>query len=149
MQTATSKNQMETTNPREFIRLLMENERRIYAYIRTLLGNSADRENGLIAIDPYGQEARLTLRKYDVDIYIEDGVARTTIDQTFFNHNPWNTEGTFYFPLPPDASVSRLAMYVAGQLNEGGMVSRQRGQEIYTDILYQRRDPAPAGNDGG
>ncbi len=107
-----------------------------------LLLKPVDGENGLIAIDPYGQEARLTLRRFKVDVYIEDGVARTTIDQTFFNHNPWNTEGTFYFPLPPDASVSRLAMYVAGQLNEGGMVSRQRGQEIYTEILHQRRDPA-------
>lgn len=102
----------------------------------------SDKENGLITIDPYGQEARLSLRKYHVDVHIEDGVARTTIDQTFFNHQPWNTEGTFYFPLPPDASVSRLAMYVNGELNEGGMVSRERGQEIYTDILYQRRDPA-------
>ena len=107
-----------------------------------LLVKQVAKENGLIAIDPYGQKARLSLRKYDVDVYIEDGIARTTIDQTFFNHNPWNTEGTFYFPLPPDASVSRLAMYVAGQLNEGGMVSRKRGQEIYTEILHQRRDPA-------
>ena len=107
-----------------------------------LLVEALPRENGLVAIDPYGQEAKLSLRQYKVDVYIEDGVARTTIDQTFFNHNPWNTEGTFYFPLPQDASVSRLAMYVFGQLNEGGMVTRQRGQEIYTDILYQRRDPA-------
>ncbi len=107
-----------------------------------LLVEPIEKENGLIAIDPYGQEARLTLRKYHVDVYIEDGIARTTIDQTFFNHNPWNTEGTFYFPLPRDASVSRLAMYVNGHLNEGGMVSRERGQEIYTEILYQRRDPA-------
>ena len=107
-----------------------------------LLVETLPRENGLVAIDPYGQEAKLSLRKYNVDVYIEDGVARTTIDQTFFNHNPWNTEGTFYFPLPQDASVARLAMYVFGELNEGGMVTRQRGQEIYTDILYQRRDPA-------
>ena len=107
-----------------------------------LLVETLPRENGLVAIDPYGQEAKLSLRKYNVDVYIEDGVARTTIDQTFFNHNPWNTEGTFYFPLPQDASVARLAMYVFGKLNEGGMVTRQRGQEIYTDILYQRRDPA-------
>ena len=107
-----------------------------------LLVETLPRENGLVAIDPYGQKAKLSLRKYNVDVYIEDGVARTTIDQTFFNHNPWNTEGTFYFPLPQDASVARLAMYVFGQLNEGGMVTRKRGQEIYTDILYQRRDPA-------
>lgn len=107
-----------------------------------LLVEKAESENGLVALDPWGQQVRLSLRKYDVDVYIEDGIARTTIDQTFFNHNPWNTEGTFYFPLPPDASVSRLAMYVAGTLNEGGMVERGRGQQIYNDILYQRRDPA-------
>ena len=107
-----------------------------------LLVTKPEPESGLIALDPWGQEVRLTLRKYHVDVYIEDGIARTTIDQTFFNHNPWNTEGTFYFPLPPDASVSRLAMYVSGKLNEGGMVPRIRGQQIYDEIRYQQRDPA-------
>src|SRR5262249_42165923 len=67
----------------------------------------------LVALDPWGQEARLSLRNYKVDVHIEDGFARTTIDQTYFNHNAWRMEGTFYFPLPADASLSRLAMYVA------------------------------------
>jgi len=96
----------------------------------------------LIAVDPSGQEVRLTLRNYHVDVHIEDGIARTTVDQTFFNHVPRQIEGTFYFPLPPDASVSRLAMYVSGRLMEGGMVERSRGQQIYTHIKLQRRDPA-------
>ena len=69
----------------------------------------------LVAVDPNGQEAKLTLRKYHVDVHIEDGFARTTIDQTYFNHDTWRLEGTFYFPLPPDASLSRLAMYVGRQ----------------------------------
>ena len=47
MHVATSKTKMPTADPREFIQLLMENERRIYAYIRTLLGNSADAEDVL------------------------------------------------------------------------------------------------------
>ena len=97
---------------------------------------------GLLAVDPQGQETRLSLRKYVVDVFIENGVARTTIDQTFFNHYHSNTEGTFYFPLPPGAAVSRLAMYVNGVRNEGGMVERHRGQEIYNDIKYENRDPA-------
>ena len=97
---------------------------------------------GLVAVDPWGQEARLSLRHYHVDVHIEDGIARTTVDQIFFNHHPANTEGTFVFPLPPDASVSRLAMYVNGVLNEGGMVERTRGQQIYNKIRFQRRDPA-------
>jgi len=47
MHIAKSKTEMHPADPREFIRLLMENERRIYAYIRTLLGNSTDAEDVL------------------------------------------------------------------------------------------------------
>lgn len=47
MHVASSKTKMPTADPREFIQLLMENERRIYAYIRTMLGNSADAEDVL------------------------------------------------------------------------------------------------------
>jgi len=96
----------------------------------------------LQAVDPQGQKVRLELRNYHVDVVIENGIARTTIDQTFFNQLPWQIEGTFYFPLPPDASLSRLAMYVQGTLNEGGMVERQYGRMVYESIVYRRRDPA-------
>ncbi|HUS40741.1 MAG TPA: FecR domain-containing protein, partial [Pirellulales bacterium] len=54
----------------------------------------------LVVVDPQGQETRLSLRKYHVDVHIEDGFARTTIDQTYFNHLTSRQEGTFHFPLP-------------------------------------------------
>jgi ferric-dicitrate binding protein FerR (iron transport regulator)/tetratricopeptide (TPR) repeat protein len=104
---------------------------------------ASDHQGGdLVAVDPYGQEAKLSLRKYHVDVHIEDGFARTTIDQTYFNHNPWRMEGTFYFPLPPDASLSRLAMYVDGKLMEGGMAERDYARRVYEEIMYSQRDPA-------
>ena len=96
----------------------------------------------LIAVDPNGQKAKLELRRLHVDVYIEDGFARTTIDQTFFNHEMNQLEGTFYFPLPPDASLSRLAMYVDGLLKEGGMMERDYARQVYEDIRYAQRDPA-------
>ena len=96
----------------------------------------------LIVLDPNGQEARLSLRRYHVDVHIEDGFARTTIDQTYFNHMHARLEGTFYFPLPPDASISRLAMYVNGKLMEGGMAERGHARYVFEDIMYTRRDPA-------
>jgi ferric-dicitrate binding protein FerR (iron transport regulator) len=107
-----------------------------------LVPDSRHAGGALITVDPSGQESRLTLRKYHVDVHIEDGFARTTIDQTYFNHEPRRLEGTFYFPLPPDASLSRLAMYVGGQLMEGGMVEREHGREVFETIMYQRKDPA-------
>lgn len=96
----------------------------------------------LVAVDPYGQEAKLSLVKYHVDVHIEDGFARTTIDQTYFNAENSRMEGTFYFPLPPDGSLSRLAMYVDGDLMEGGMAERGHARDVYERIRYQNRDPA-------
>jgi ferric-dicitrate binding protein FerR (iron transport regulator)/tetratricopeptide (TPR) repeat protein len=96
----------------------------------------------LVAVDPYGQEAKLSLVKFHVDVHIEDGFARTTIDQTYFNSENSRMEGTFYFPLPPDASLSRLAMYVDGDLMEGGMADRDLARDVYERIRYQNRDPA-------
>jgi hypothetical protein len=96
----------------------------------------------LVVVDPNGQEMKLTLRKFHVDVHIEDGFARTTIDQTYFNNRWQRLEGTFYFPLPADASLSRLAMYVGENLMEGGMVERNRARDVFEQIRYTRKDPA-------
>src|SRR6516225_1725865 len=100
----------------------------------------------LLAIDPNGQEVQLSLRKYHIDVHIEDGFARTTIDQTYFNNEWARLEGTFYFPLPADATLSRLAMYVEenGQcrLMEGGMAEREHARTVFETIMHTRRDPA-------
>ena len=93
-------------------------------------------------VDPQGQEMKRSLRKLHVDVHIEDGFARTTIDQTYFNHTWQQLEGTFRFPLPADASLSRLAMYVNGKLMEGGMVERDYGRNVFEQIRYTKRDPA-------
>ena len=96
----------------------------------------------LVALDPQGQEARLSVRRLHVDVHVEDGVARTTIDTTYFNHMNWRLEGTFYFPVPPGASITRLAMYVDGKLMEGGVAEREQARAAYESIVYKRRDPA-------
>lgn len=96
----------------------------------------------IITVDPSGQEMKLSLRKYHIDVHIEDGFARTTIDQTYFNHTSSRLEGTFHFPLPADASLSRLAMYVNGKLMEGGMAERQHARNTFEQIVSKMKDPA-------
>ncbi len=104
---------------------------------------TAVRRGNLVARFPtWPTEWPLPVRVMDVDIYIEDGVARTTIDQTFFNHTDFQLEGVYSFPLPADAAIARLAMYVDGKLMEAGITERQDGREIYESIVYRRRDPA-------
>ncbi|MDA1161972.1 MAG: VIT domain-containing protein [Planctomycetota bacterium] len=117
--------------------------RELIAAAETSLVPKSGHDGGsLIVVDPSGQEMKLSLRKFHVDAHIEDGFARTTIDQTYFNHTHERQEGTFKFPLPPDASLSRLAMYVNGELMEGGMVERDHGRNVFEQIMHTKRDPA-------
>ena len=112
------------------------------ARIVPLIPPSKHRGGSLIVVDTEGQEMRLSLRKFHVDVHIEDGFARTTIDQTYFNHTQSRQEGTFHFPLPPDASLSRLAMYVNGKLMEGGMAERDHARNTFEEIVRSMKDPA-------
>src|SRR5262249_40985194 len=104
----------------------------------------ANRHSGgaLVAGDPFGQEAKINPRKYHHYVHLADRLPRPPNDQTYFNHERWQLEGTFYFPLPPDASLSRLAMYVDGKRMEGGMADRDAARDIFETIRYANRDPA-------
>jgi tetratricopeptide (TPR) repeat protein len=103
----------------------------------------AVRRGNLLARFPnWPGEFPLPVRTMDVDVVVENGIARTTIDQTFFNQTDYELEGVYSFPLPPDAAIARLAMYVDGKLMEAGITERQEGREIYESIVYRRRDPA-------
>jgi len=106
-----------------------------------LVPRSKHAGGALVAKDDAG-DVKLSLRRLHVDAHLEDGFARTTIDQTYFNHTGRRLEGTFYFPLPADASLSRLAMYVNGKLMEGGMVERTRARQVFQDIVNKMLDPA-------
>ncbi len=114
----------------------------------TLVPANAYNGGALVAVDSQGARRRSPCGRYHLDVHIEDGFARTTIDQTYFNHASGRLEGTFYFPLPADASLSRLAMYVDGQLMEGGMVEREYGRTVFEQIVTKMKDPALAGMGG-
>ncbi|HRA89095.1 MAG TPA: VIT domain-containing protein, partial [Planctomycetaceae bacterium] len=107
-----------------------------------LVAKSEYSGGALVTIDPNGQSSKLSLRNYHIDVHIEDGFARTTIDQTYFNHTHSRLEGTFHFPLPTDASLSRLAMYVNGKLMEGGMAERDHARNTFEEIKRKMLAPA-------
>jgi tetratricopeptide (TPR) repeat protein len=116
--------------------------RDLMAAIQPLVPASRYEGGALVIAGAEGQQDQLSLRKMHVDVHIEDGFARTTIDQTYFNHLNSRVEGTFYFPLPPGASISRLAMYVNGKLMEGGMAEREHARQVFETIKYRSLDPA-------
>jgi hypothetical protein len=96
-----------------------------------------------VARDEEGRPAGdLGLRSHAVSVEILDGVARTTVEETFENHTDRRLEGTFHFPLPPDASISRLALEVNGKMEEGTCLERERAREVFEGIVRRMQDPA-------
>lgn len=84
----------------------------------------------------------LSIVRQSVQVEILDGVSKTTVEEVFYNETNRRLEGTFYFPLPPNASISRLAMEINGKLEEGVCLEREKAREVYEGIVRRMQDPA-------
>ncbi|MEA2008000.1 MAG: VIT domain-containing protein, partial [Chloroflexota bacterium] len=87
-------------------------------------------------------ETWLTIRYHRVSVTIEDQVAITRVEQEFVNEHNWEAEGTYIFPLPEGAAVSKFTMWVDGTPVEGQILEADEARQIYEDIVRERRDPA-------
>ena len=85
------------------------------------------------------------LASHAVHSVIRDGFARTEVEEVFENETDRVLEGRYVFPLPPDASISRLALWVNGKPVEGEIVERKKAAQIFKGIVedtVRPRDPA-------
>jgi Ca-activated chloride channel family protein len=85
---------------------------------------------------------QLAIEYHRVSVTIEDQVAVTRVDQVFRNDNDWTVEGTYVFPLPPGAAVSRFTLWIDGEPVEGEILTREEARAIYEEIVRSMRDPA-------
>lgn len=87
----------------------------------------------------------LRLAEQQVRVTIRDNIARTEVEQVYYNPSGQTLEGTYRFPLPGGASIARLALYVGNKLMEGEVVERHRARRIFNQIVndtIRPRDPA-------
>lgn len=86
--------------------------------------------------------APLVIERHTVNVKIEDGVATTTVKQTFKNPNGMALEGTYLFPLAEDAAIANFAMLMGGKMVSGEVLEKQKAAQIYRDIVARSLDPA-------
>lgn len=84
----------------------------------------------------------LAVKWHRVSVEIEDQVATTEVDQCFANPNPSDLEGTYIFPLPEAAAVSKFSLFLGGKEVEAELLDRDRAREIYESIVRRMQDPA-------
>ena len=85
---------------------------------------------------------QLAIRYHRVEVFIDEQIAVTHVDQVFFNPNEWPVEGIYLFPIPVDAAVSDFTLWVDGEPVEGEVLGAGEARGIYEDIVSQLRDPA-------
>lgn len=89
----------------------------------------------LTAPAPFGEAApvagTLRLRDHNVDVVINNGFATTTVVQTLENATGQSLEATWSFPLPNDASLSELALWIDGTPHVGEVALKSEAQAIY------------------
>lgn len=86
--------------------------------------------------------AQLEIRYHRVSVTIENQLARTKVDQVFFNPNDWAIEGTYVFPLPMDAVVSEFTLWVDGKPVTGEVMNAEEARRYYEEVVSSLRDPA-------
>jgi Ca-activated chloride channel family protein len=86
--------------------------------------------------------SQLEIKYHHVTVMIEQQVAVTHIDQVFYNPNQWSVEGTYIFPLPVDAVVSRFVLWVDGKPVDGKVLDAKEARQYYEDTIRLQKDPA-------
>jgi len=95
-----------------------------------------------IIVRPDFLPADLELRQHRVNADIQEQVAVVTVEHEFYNPGSATVEGTFLFPLPQNAQVSRFSMNVDGKEMVGELLSADEARRIYEDIVRKSLDPA-------
>ncbi|MCK4404028.1 MAG: VWA domain-containing protein [candidate division Zixibacteria bacterium] len=84
----------------------------------------------------------LSIKYHHVDIKIDNQVAQTAVDQVFINNYHRDIEGTYIFPIPEDASISKFSMFIGGEEIKGRILDKDEARKIYLDIVRRKKDPA-------
>jgi Ca-activated chloride channel family protein len=94
---------------------------------------------------PRGQQqpdpAIFSLDEINLQILIDNGVARVQVRQIFASHTGDIQEGAYIFTLPSNATVSDFAVWDDVTRIPGIIMERRRAGELYTQAVNQVIDP--------
>ncbi len=86
----------------------------------------------------------LQIDEHHVNVVINNGFAVTEIDQVFRNPNDQDLDAIYTFPLPKDASLSELSLWIDGQEVVGEVVEKEEALRIAKEERSAGRETALA-----
>jgi Ca-activated chloride channel family protein len=83
----------------------------------------------------------LPIKSIKIDTKISSQVATTHVEQIFRNDSDATLEGTYFFPIPEQASITEFAIWDGDRRLVGEVRSREEARRIYDEIVRRQRDP--------
>ena len=83
----------------------------------------------------------LPIKSIKIDTKISSQVATTHLEQIFRNDTDATLEGTYFFPIPEQASITEFAIWDGDRRLVGEVRSREEARRIYDEIVRRQRDP--------
>lgn len=84
----------------------------------------------------------LTLSREVVDATLTDRAAEVTVTFTYHNSSRFVLEGTYLFPLPPEAAVDKFSLEVDGEEIDAELLDVDEARRTYESIVRRTKDPA-------
>ena len=103
--------------------------RRIIALV--ILSSGVAQAAGLLKAS--GRQDGVSIVSHQVEVTINNGFARTEVDQVFTNSLASPFEAVYQLPLPDQASLSELSLFAKGQEIVGEVVAKQRARQLYEE----------------
>jgi Ca-activated chloride channel family protein len=94
-----------------------------------------------------GSEADVFIESHQVHVTINNGFARTEVDQVFGNNTDTDLEAIYSFPLPKQASLSELSLWIDGQEVVGEVLEKEQARQVYEEQVQKGNDTALAEQD--
>ncbi|MCB9232183.1 MAG: DUF2135 domain-containing protein [Bacteroidia bacterium] len=94
-----------------------------------------------IMIKEEGGSRPLHMDELSIRVEVVGAIATTTMEMSFFNATDRILEGQFYFPLGEGQTVSRFALDVNGQMREGVVVEKEKGEMVFESVVRRNIDP--------
>ncbi len=111
--------------------------------LATLLLPAAGHAAGLLKSQT-GGDTPTAIKSHQVDVTINNGFARTEVDQVFVNNGDRDLEAIYSFPLPKQASLSEVSLWIDGNEVVGEVVEKKKARELYEAQKAQGNDTALA-----
>ncbi len=91
---------------------------------------------------PRVQPFPLHVKVHHVTVKIQDQLAETRVEQTFYNPTDARLEGYYLFPVPRNAHINQFSMFIDGKAVKAELLDAEEARKTYEEIVRRMRDPA-------